>query len=460
MRSTLGALHALLALGAMLGLTATARAETLTEAWVRAYLDNPALAAQRARLRATDEGVPQALAGWRPTVLFTGSVGEAQETTRPSLLATGTQEVKFTPRTLDLNLTQPLYTSGRTAAQVRQAEHTVLAQRAQTAVVEEQTLLAVAQAFLDVVRDQAVLELNVNNVQVLQRQLEAVTDQFRVGEVTRTDVAQAESRLALATADRQQSEGNLQSSRAAYVRVVGHAPDKLVAPKERPPLPATPEEATGLAAGNNPNVLFADFTARAGEDNVKATRGLLGPQISVVGDVNRQTDTVSLGRVVTEASVVARMTMPLYEAGSVYSQVRAAKETVIQFRDQLQDARTAAVQLATRDWEQIRALRERVLSLNSTIRAAEIALEGVRQEAQVGSRTVLDVLNAEQELLTDRVNLVVAQHDLALAEFDLALQVGWLTAARLKLPLKLYDPDEHYKKVRTKWIGFGPKEQK
>ena len=459
MRSTLGALHALLALGAMVSSAASAAAETLTEAWINAYLDNPALAAQRARLRATDEAVPQALAGWRPTIMFTGAIGEAQATT-PSLFGTGSDKVTFTPNTLDLNVTQPIFTSGRTAAQVRQAEHTVLAQRAQTVAIEEQTLLAVAQAYLDVVRDQAVLELNVNNVQVLQRQLEAVEDQARVGQVTRTDVAQAQSRLALATADRQQAEGNLRSSRAAYARVVGHAPEKLTGPTERPSLPATLAEATGLASGGNPNVLAAQFAAEAGEDAVKAARGLLGPQISIVGDVSRQSDTVTLGRTVTESSVVARMTMPLYEAGTVYSQTRAAKEAVIQLRDELLDARRGAVQLATRDWELMQSLRERVTSLKSTIRAAEIALDGVRQEAQVGARTVLDVLNAEQELLTDSVNLAIAEHDLALAEFDLALQIGRLTAVELRLPVQLYNPDEHYKRVRTKWIGFGRKEQK
>jgi len=303
-----------------------------------------------------------------------------------------------------------------------------------------------------------VLDLNINNVQVLRRQLEAVNDQFRVGQVTRTDVAQAESRLALATADRQQAEGNLQSSRANYVRVVGHPPAKLDAPKERPALPATLQKATSLAAANNPNVLLADYTAKAGEDEVRATRGLLGPQLSVVGDLNRQSETVGNGREATEASVLARVTMPLYEAGSVYAQTRAAKQTVSQLRDQLADTRNAAVQAAARDWEQIQALRQRAVSLSSTIRAAEIALEGVRQEAQVGSRTVLDVLNAEQELLVDRVNLVTAQHDLAVIEFDLAQQIGRLTAAELKLPVELYDPDRHYKEVRGKWIGFGPKE--
>jgi len=458
MRSTLGALCALSALGALLGLARGAGAETLTEAWVQAYRYNPALTAQRAKLRATDEGVPQALSGWRPTVQFTGSIGQVTVSAQPTISGAGSQHEYLMPRTLDLNVTQPVFTSGRTAALVRQAEHNVLAQRAQTVATEEQTLFSVAQAYLDVVRDQAVLDLNINNVQVLRRQLEAVNDQFRVGQVTRTDVAQAESRLALATADRQQAEGNLQSSRANYVRVVGHPPAKLDAPKERPALPATLQEATSLAAANNPSVFLADYTAKAGEDAVRATRGLLGPQLSVVGDLNRQSETVGNGREATEASVLARVTMPLYEAGSVYAQTRAAKQTVSQLRDQLADTRNAAVQAAARDWEQIQALRQRAVSLSSTIRAAEIALEGVRQEAQVGSRTVLDVLNAEQELLVDRVNLVTAQHDLAVIEFDLAQQIGRLTAAELKLPVELYDPDRHYKEVRGKWIGFGPKE--
>ncbi|MGE5200532.1 MAG: TolC family protein [Acidobacteriota bacterium] len=240
--------------------------------------------------------------------------------------------------------------------------------------------------------------------------------------------------------------------------MVGHPPTKLDAPKERPALPASLQEASSLAAGNNPNVILADYSAKAGEDQVRATRGLLGPQLSVIGDLNRQTETVANGREAMEASAIARVTVPLYEAGSVYAQTRAAKQTVGQLRDQLADTRSAAVQSAARDWEQIQALRQRTVSLNSTIRAAEIALEGVRQEAQVGSRTVLDVLTAEQELLTDRVNLVAAQHDLAVIEFDLAQQVGRLTAAELKLPVELYDPDRHYKEVRGKWFGFGPKE--
>jgi outer membrane protein len=451
------AIAALLVTG---GLAPPAVAETLTDAFAQAYQYNPQLLAQRAQLRATDEGVPQALAGWRPTVQFTGSAGKEIAETTQSVKGSGPTSTQYlTPRTLDLNITEPVWTSGRTPALIRQAEHTVLSQRAQTVAIEEQVLFSVAQAYLDVVRDQATVELNVNNEQVLRRQLEATNDQFRVGEVTRTDVAQAESRVALAVATRVQAEGNLQVSRSNYQRAVGHLPDKLAQPTERVNLPATRDEALALARAQNPNVTIADYSAKAAEDTVVATRAQLLPQVSVIGDLNKSEETLVQGRNVNSASVIARMTVPLYEAGSIYAQTRAAKQTVSQRRDLLDDARRAAIQSATKDWETIQSGRAQVQSLMSTIRAAEIALEGVRQEAQVGSRTVLDVLNAEQELFTDRVNLVQAQHDLAVAEFDLAQQVGHLTAEELKLPVQPYDPKKHYDEVRNKWIGFGSKGQ-
>ncbi len=459
MRGISRGLRASCAIAALLAATMLAwpaLAETLTDALSQAYQYNPQLLAQRAQLRATDEGVPQALAGWRPTVQFTGAAGKEVTATTQSVNGSGPTVTQYlTPRSLDLNITEPVWTSGRTPALVRQAEHTVLSQRAQTVATEEQVLFSVAQAYLDVVRDQATVDLNVNNEQVLRRQLEATNDQFRVGEVTRTDVAQAESRLALAVATRVQAEGNLQVSRSNYQRAVGHLPDKLAQPTEKVNLPATRDEALALARAQNPNVVIADYSAKAAEDSVVATRAQLLPQVSVVGDLNKSDETLQEGRNVNSASIIARMTVPLYEAGNIYAQTRAAKQTVSQRRSLLDDARRAAIQAATKDWETIQSGRAQVQSLMSTIRAAEIALEGVRQEAQVGSRTVLDVLNAEQELFTDRVNLVQAQHDLAVAEFDLAQQIGRLTAAELKLPVQLYDPKKHYDEVRNKWIGFG-----
>lgn len=446
------------AAGALLAVTRGAAAETLVEALADAYNNNPQILAERALLRATDENVPQALAGWRPTVQFTGSAGFEHQSNRPPTPPTFPAEGVLRPNTLDLNLTQPVYTGGRTTALTSQAEKLVEAERARHIAVEESVLLSVAQFYLDVVRDQATLGLAINNEQVLRRQLEATNDQFRVGAVTRTDVAQAEARLAGATASRQQAEGNLQVSRANFARAVGHAPAKLEQPSLRPTLPGTRDEAVALASGNNPNVIAAIFSEDAARDTVDATRDQLLPNLSLVGDANRGHDLSVKGRTQTTYSVIARMTVPLYEGGSIYSQTRQAAETVGQRKSQTDDARRAAIQGATQAWEQVTSFRAQVVSLQSTIRAAEIALEGVRQEATVGSRTVLDVLNAEQELFTDRVQLVTAQHDLAVAEFTLANQIGRLTAADLNLPVTLYDVDKHYRSVRDKWIGFGSKQ--
>jgi TolC family type I secretion outer membrane protein len=347
----------------------------------------------------------------------------------------------------------------RTVALTAEAEKTVEAERARNIATEENVFISVIQAYLDVVRDQATLDLNINNEQVLRRQLEATNDEFRVGAVTRTDVAQAEARLAAATASRQQADGQLQVSRANYARAVGHLPPaKLAQATLVPVLPKTRDDALSLASLKNPNVIAAIYSEDAARDAVDATRDQLLPSLALIGDLNRTNDTVLFGRQTTQGSVVARVTIPLYEAGNVYSETRQAIQVVGQRRSQTDDARRAAVQGATQNWEQVVSGRAQVTSLQSTIKAAEIALDGVRQEQAVGSRTILDVLNAEQELFTDRVQLVTTQHDLALAEFSLALEIGRLTAADLHLPVKLYDVDQHYLSVRDKWLGFGSKD--
>jgi outer membrane protein len=440
---------------ALLWATAPGSAQTLTEAFAYAYNNNPQLLAQRALLRSTDEQVPQALSNWRPTVNFTGQAGYTRAGS--AIPGTPTQFSSFPTRSLDLRVTQPLYRGGRTEAQTRQAINTVQATRAQTLGVETTVFQAVAQAYLDVVRDQTLLEVATNNEAVLRRQLEATRDRFRVGEVTRTDVAQAESSLAQATAQRIQASGTLENSRANYARAVGHLPGRLVQPRERPALPATLEEALSLAAHDNPNVISANFTELAARDNVDVVRGQLLPQISVVGDLNRSySPSISLrGLRQDTASAQLQLTMPLYEGGAIYSQTRQAEQTVGQRRSQVDDARRQAVQQATQAWETLQAARAAIASFTVAVRAAQIALEGTQQEALVGSRTVLDVLIAEQQLFTTQSSLVTAQHDAALAEFTLAAATGRLIAPELKLPVQLYDMDKHYKAVKDKLFGFG-----
>jgi outer membrane protein len=441
--SALWLAHAALAGGAC--------AMTLPEALAATYNNNPTLLAQRARLRESDEGVPQALSGWRPTVQFTGSAGVQRNE------ATNVQQQTLTPRSLDLNITQPLYSGGRTVAATSQAENTVRATRALTLATEQQVMLSAVTAYLDVVQNQSVLELSINNEQVLRRQLEATQDRFRVGEVTRTDVSQAEATLATATATRVQAEGTLENVRANFERFVGEPPGLLEPPTERPALPTSRAEAASLAANNNPNVISAQFNEAAARDAVRVVRGQLLPQISIVGDIGKgqEITTQIQNRTANTASVIARLTVPLYEGGQIYSQTRQANETVGERRSQIDDTRRTAVQTAQSDWETLQANRAQVESLIASVKANEVAYEGVQQEALVGARTVLDVLTAEQTLFTSRVGLVQAQHNEAVAEFSVAADIGRLTALDLNLPVQPYDADQHYRAVRDKWIGFG-----
>ena len=441
-----------------------AAAQTLTEALSYAYNTNPQLLAQRALLRETDEGVPQALSNWRPTVTFTGEAGYNRSGfAEPGQVACAgaspgqTCFSSFLTKELNLQLTQPVYRGGRTEAQTRQAVNLVQSARAQTLGVETTVFQAVAQAFFDTYRDQTLVEVNRNNENVLKKQLDATQDRFRVGEVTRTDVAQAQSSLAQATANRIASEGQLEVSRAEYTRAVGHPPGRLILTNERPVLPTTRDATLSLAATDNPNVIAAMFAEAAARDNIDVVRGQLLPQISIVGDLNRSyapSVTLKDAREDT-ASVVAQMTMPLYEGGAIYSQTRQAEQTVGQRRSQVDDARRAAVQTATQSWETLQSARAAIASFGAAVKAAQIALEGTQQEALVGSRTVLDVLISEQQLFTTESQLVGAQHDAAVAEYNVAAATGRLVAPDLNLPVQLYDMDKHYREVKDKLFGFG-----
>ncbi len=448
-------LCAVLVFGIGAVVTGRAGAETLEEALIATYNNNPQILGERANLRAVDEGVPQALSGWRPTVTFTSGIGDAQSETNPPAPPNAPAHVTYQPHTYSLTVTQPIYNGGNTIAKTAQAEDLVASERAKLIATESTALFTAVQSYFDVLRDQAVVELDRNNEQVLTRQLEATTDQFRVGQVTRTDVAQSQSRLAAATAQRQTDEGTLANDSANYTRAVGHPPAALVQPQLHPEIPAERDEALNLAAAKNPNVVAAQFSEIAARDNVAQVKAQLLPSVSVVGNIQRAQESTLNGRETTTRSVIAQLSMPLYEAGNIWSQSRQAIENVGKARGTTDDTRRASVQSATQSWETIQSARASITSLQTTVRAAEIALEGVTQQQQVGARTVLDVLNAQQELFSDRVLLVKAQHDLAVAEFNLAQQVGRLTAADLNLPVQLYDVDKHYEAVRNKLIGFG-----
>ena len=433
----------------MIAMGGAAAAETLEEVLATAYSNNATLAAQRAALRAVDEGVPQALAGWRPTVDIDGSYGRTRQDSSGSTVSSGAQTLS--PLTATLSVAQPLYRGGRTRAGTRQAEATVLAARADLLATEQDVLLAAVTAYLDVLRDQAIVRLNRNNEQVLRRQLEATRDRFEVGEITRTDVAQAEARLSRATSDRIQAEGNVVSSRAALSQVTGTVPGALAAPPALSGLPTSVAEAIAIAVVESPSLLASRLSERASQHAIDAAIGNLLPTISLNGDIRRNEDSFTRGSVTESATITARITIPLYQAGAVASEVRQSRNTNNRRRLEIEETRRVVRQQVTQAWERLTTATDRVRSSTDQTRAAGIALEGVRAEAEVGLRTTLDTLDAEQELLDARVAVVIAERDQYVAAFDVREAIGRLNARALELPVEYYDPAAYYERVRRRW---------
>jgi outer membrane protein len=439
---------------ALLSATAPGSAQTLTEAFAYAYNNNPQLLAQRALLRSTDEQVPQALSNWRPTVNFTGQAGF----TRAGSAATGapTQFFSFPTRSLDLRVTQPLYRGGRTEAQTRQAINTVQATRAQTLGVETTVFQAVAQAYLDVVRDQTLLEVATNNEAVLRRQLEATRDRFRVGEVTRTDVAQAESRLAAGRAQVLTAESNYVSSKAVYRQTIGVEAGTLApaSPVDRFS-PRTLAQAVTTGRELNPSVAAAMFGIDVAALQVKINEGALAPTVTATASVQQQWETNTNTQLQQfNASLVGQVTVPIYQGGAEYSLIRQSKETLGQQRISLDTARDQVQAQVVQSWGQLEAAKAQIQATQAQVNSAEIALNGVREEARVGQRTTLDVLNAQQELVNARVALVTAQHDRVVASYSLLSAVGGLSVVGLGLKTNVYDPMTHYQQVRDRWGGL------
>lgn len=445
-----GLAAAAMALGIGCAVAVPASAEPIEDALVKAYLNNPTLQAGRAGLRATDEAVPQALSNWRPEVEVSSSVGKERVSGSTIAADSETRE----PMDLGISLTQPLFRGGRTLAETSEAENTIRAERARLLETEQQVLLDAASAYLNVFRDLAVLRLNVNQEEVLKRQLEATRDRFEVGEITRTDVYQAEARLARATADRIQAEGDLEASRANYINVIGEPPvGDLELPAPLGALPGAKDQAIEIAVTKNPGVIAAEFDRRAGLDVADGVWGELLPEVNLTASSTRELDTLSEGSTRTTHEITLNLTVPLYQQGAVYSRLREARQDAAQLTRVIDRERRDAAQEATQAWENMVTARAQVKALDSQIDANVVALEGVQREAEVGSRTVLDILDAEQELLDSRVSHVRAQRDELVANYRLKAAVGQLSARDLELPVELYDPREHYDEVRDKWVG-------
>jgi TolC family type I secretion outer membrane protein len=354
---------------------------------------------------------------------------------------------------------QSLYRGGRTVAGTRRAEASVLAERQVLTSVEQDVLLSAATSYMDVWRDQSVLQLNVSNERVLQRQLEASRDRFEVGEITRTDVAQSESRLARATADRIAAEGDLTASRAVFQEVVGIYPMLLEEPPALEGLPASQDEVIAAAAAAQPDLVSAKFTEEASRHQVRVSLGELFPEVSLNGEIGYEDETSIEDSDAEFYRILAQVTVPLYQQGLVSSRVREDKQIANQRRIEIDQAGRAAEQNAISAWEDLQTGRAQIVSFQSEVDSTRIALEGVRQENAVGARTILDILDAEQEFLDAQVSLVRARRDESVAGYAVLAAMGRLTAGNLGLPVAVYDPIKDYDAVRDKWFGLSIPEE-
>ena len=423
-----------------------AAAQTLEEALVLAYQNNPALQAERARLRAVDEEVPEALAGWRPTIEVAGDVGALYSNTDGMVPNSGSSTVA--PYGVGLSAVTPIYQGGRVDAQIESAEKRVNAGRAQLQAVEQSILLDAVTAYMDVLRYDAEIELSRSSERVVRRQLQAAQDRLEVGEVTRTDVAQAQARLAQAGAERVMAEGGMMSARAFFQQVIGQPPGSLSRPPVPMGLPKTEEEALAAAAEGNPSIAASSFIAQASEAEIEVAAASLRPQIAIVGDVRQRFDSSDLIESKTDLSLMATVRVPLYQGGAANARIRQSKQISAQRRLELDQTRRAVQEQVAHAWRALTSARAQIAAFESQVAAAAVALDGVEQETRVGLRTTLDVLDAEQEHFKAQINLVRAQREEIVAAYQLKAAIGALTARQLGLPVNLYDPQEHYLRVR------------
>jgi outer membrane protein len=449
---------------ALTAVSGGAAAETIEAALARAYQGNPQLNAQRAIVRQTDEGVAQALSGYRPTLSATATLGEQYSNVTqviPPLPPGLPNGIEFsakgytTPKSVGVSGQQTLFNGDQTANKVRAAESQVSAARETLRMMEESVLLSAATVYMDMSRDSANLEVQQNNIRVLQRTLQDTRNRFSAGQVTSTDVAQAEAQLAAGEATLHAAESTLMTTRANYRRVIGNDPEHLSAASAVDRLsPPTLAAAITVGSAQNPSVTAALYGVDVAQLQVKIAEGALWPTLALQGSVQQQSYPSLLMPNLFVGTAQLSLTVPLYQGGAEYSAIRLDKETVGQQRlnvDQVRDQIRANVVQA---WGQLQAAKAQIEAAIRQNDAAERALKGVRDEALAGQRTTLDVLNAEQALVNARVALIIAQHDRVVASYSLLSAVGRLSAEGLGLPVTIYDPSIHYQQVRDAWFGL------
>jgi outer membrane protein len=434
-----------------------ANALSLREALTTAYATNPQIESARANLRATDEDVAKANAGWRPSLSLNGSEGfQNIITDQPAHGESDRNQLSGTA-----SLTEPLFRGGRTVAEIRRAKALVRAGQARLVNAEQTVLLDAVTAYMDTARDTANVEYRRSNVQVLQDQLDASNTQLNAGAITQTDVQQTQARLATSRAQLSIADGQLVTSRAKFERVIGRPAEMLEAMPALPPLPATLDEAVTQAVAMAPTLIFAQENSRAADYAIDQATASLLPQVSLSLQYQYAKNSSQIGFIspkVTQrdASIYLQVTVPLYQGGAEYAAVRQAKEQRSQSLADVTDADRQVREVAQSAWGTFTSARDSIASNELAVQANQGAVMGVLQEQRAGERSILDILNAQQELLFGQVGLINAQHDTTVAAFQLLASTGQLTAKSLALETPLYDPLKHYNRDASAWFGLGP----
>jgi outer membrane protein len=427
-------------------------AETITDALAQAYKSSSKLDAARSTLRATDEEVSRANSAYRPVINGTADTGFSDATSRATSGVVTSTETH--PRGYGVSATQQLFKGGRIINTVRGAEAGVRAGRETLRSVEQQVLLDSATAYLDVIRDLAIVKLRENNVKILSEDVKQTRERFKVGEVTRTDVAQSEANLAASKSALDLARSNLQTSRASYERHIGALPGTLVEPKSIDKLlPRTLDEAVSISARENPAVVAALYNEQQARHTIDTIWGELLPSAQLTAAYSRRYGVSAAVNDTDTKSVVGSLTVPLYSGGEVQARVRQAKQTHIARIQQIEQARTEIKAQVATAWATLVATRAQLVSDNAQVVSAQTALTGVREEERVGQRTLLDVLNAEQVLLNARVAVVTDKHNIAVAAYVLISAIGRLNIQELGGVETVYDPEVHYQEVRRQWWG-------
>lgn len=436
--------------------TLPAPAVTMEFVMKHTYINNPTLKAARANVRAGDEDIVQAMSGWRPNISADADITAARYRAKSNIDAPGMGNYDNVAKTVGLNVVQPLYRGGRTDASIRAAENRVKANRSQLLKIEQDVLLQAVIAYMDVSRDMSVLKLNEANENVIRRQLRAAKARFSVGEITRTDVSQSESRLARAISERIAAEGALKTSRAVYEQVIGlPVSGELSSAQIDLSLPESLEAALSILPDNSPMIHVAKYTESAAKDDVNVALGSLYPELNLNGNLAKAYDPGSgFNDETGSASIGVSASIPLYQSGSARSKIRQAKIIANQRRIEVLEQELSVKQSMISSWENWQSARAEIESRQSQVRAAQIARDGVYHELKVGSRTTLDALDADQELLDSRVSLKISQRNEIVSKYSFAAAMGLLTPSTLGFFDVAYKPELNTDNVKQDLFGL------